>query len=191
MLRLRYETPAAWAETVRDHLDAFLQDHAANERKVSHSALTLAAQHPDRSDLVEAMIDIAKEELHHFEQVFRLLLSRGMTLAQDTPDPYMGRLFKSVKTPEVDAYLLDRLLLFGLVEARGCERFRLVGEALDDQALASFYLELSASEARHHATYLTLARRYFERPRVDDRLDVLLDLEAEVASTMPLAPRLH
>lgn len=191
MLRLRYQTPPAWAETVKEHLDAFLQDHAANERKVSHSAMTLAAQHPDREALVEAMIAIAKEELEHFEQVFRLLQSRGVSLAHDAPDPYMGRLFKSVKTPDAEAYLLDRLLLFGIVEARGCERFSLVGEALDDPALAGFYRELAASEARHHATYLTLARRYFDRDRVDGRLDTLLDREAEIAASMPVAPRLH
>jgi len=191
MLRLRYETPPAWAETVKEHLDAFLQDHAANERKVSHSALTLAAQHPDRHDLVEAMIAIAKEELDHFEQVFQRLRARGISLAHDAPDPYMGRLFKSVKTPDAEAYLLDRLLLFGIVEARGCERFSLVGQALDDADLAGFYRELAASEARHHATYLTLARRYFARDRVEARLDTLLDLEAEIAATMPIAPRLH
>ncbi|MEM1032469.1 MAG: tRNA-(ms[2]io[6]A)-hydroxylase [Myxococcota bacterium] len=191
MLRLRYETSPAWVEAVQGHMDAFLQDHAANERKVSHSAMTLAAQHPGREALVEAMIDVAREELDHFEQVFRLLQARGVPLAHDVPDPYMGRLFKAVKSSEADRYLLDRLILFGIVEARACERFLLVGKALTDEDLAAFYLDLARSEARHHALYITLARRYFDGAQVDERLDALLDLESEVLASIPIRPRLH
>lgn len=191
MLRLRHQTPAAWTEVALGDFDAFLQDHAANERKVSHSALTLVAQHPHRPDLCATLIEVAEEELRHFRQVFELLRARGQRLAVDGPDPYMGTLFKAVKNRDAEAYLLDRLLLFGIVEARGFERFFMLSEALTDPSLKTFYTELSQSEARHHATYLTLARRSFDRARVDARLDALLDLEAEVAAALPLAPKLH
>ncbi|MEM9691534.1 MAG: tRNA-(ms[2]io[6]A)-hydroxylase [Myxococcota bacterium] len=191
MLRLRHDTPAAWTDVALAELDAFLQDHAANERKVSHSALSLVAQHPTRQKLVETLIEIAQEELEHFRQVYELLAARGQTLGQDVADPYMSRLFKAVKSRDFEAYLLDRLLLFGIVEARGCERFLMLAEALTDPALKAFYTELGQCEARHHATYVSLARHYFAREQVDARLDVLLDLEASVARELPLAPKLH
>jgi tRNA-(ms[2]io[6]A)-hydroxylase len=191
MLRLRHDTPAEWAPVALASFDEFLQDHAANERKVSQSALTLAVQHPTRSELVSTMIGIAQEELEHYRQVHELLLARGKTLAQERPDPYMTALRKSISSSDVEVYLLDRLILFGIIEARGCERFRLVAEALSDPELADFYHELVRSEARHHVTYINLARTYFGDDRVDPRLDELLDVEAEVARTLPLRPALH
>src|SRR5690606_22254490 len=97
MLRLRHETPAAWTEVAIAELDAFLQDHAANERKVSQSALQLAVQHPDHERLVTTMIDLAQEELDHFRRVYELLRARGQGLGLDAPDPYMGKLRQAVK----------------------------------------------------------------------------------------------
>ena len=191
MLELRYDTPDEWTHVVLGNLDAFLQDHAANERKVAISALTLAAQHPRRRELVTAMIAVAQEELSHFGQVHELLGARGATLGQDGPDPYMSALHRAVRRPEVNAYLLDRLVLFAVVEARGCERFTLLSRSLSEPALADFYTELVRSEARHHAIYLKLAYTYFDRLAVYDRLDALLDLEAEVARARPLRPALH
>lgn len=190
MLRLRHETPAAWTEVAIADLDAFLQDHAANERKVSQSALQLAVQHPDHERLVTTMIDLAQEELDHFRRVYELLRARGQGLGLDAPDPYMGKLRQAVKQADKNGYLLDRLLLFGIIEARGCERFHMLSGALDDPELAAFYRELTQSEARHHRSYLELARHYYG-DRADDRLDALLDLEAEVSASLPLLPRLH
>jgi tRNA-(ms[2]io[6]A)-hydroxylase len=191
MLDLRYHTPPEWLELVRDNMVAFLQDHAANERKVSQSALGLAVQHPKRRELVDAMVELACEELEHFRQVYALLTARGSDLGVDGPDPYMTELRRGVRKPDVDAYLLDRLLLFGIIEARGFERFHMLATGLDDTQLSSFYTELSRSEARHHATYLTLARTYFDEERVEQRLDALLDREAEVMRGLPLRPALH
>lgn len=190
MLRLRHDTPSAWTQVALDNLDAFLQDHAANERKVSQSALQLAVQHPDDQELVVTMIDLAQEELDHFRRVHALLMARGKGLGHDTADPYMGQLRRAVRQSDRDGYLLDRLLLFAIIEARGCERFHMLSQGLEDPELRAFYRELTQSEARHHATYLELARRH-DRDRADARLDTLLDLEAEVARSLPLTPRLH
>lgn len=191
MLRLRYSTPPDWTDLVRDNLDAFLQDHAANERKVSGSALSLAVQHPEKQELVSAMIALAQEELDHFRRVHEILVSRGASLGFQSHDPYMTTIRKRIRTPDTREYLLDRLILFGIVEARGCERFALLAEALEPGPLQDFYRELVRSEARHHATYLSLARVYFDPERVAGRLDELLDLEADVARGIPLRPALH
>lgn len=191
MLQLRHDTPAAWTELAIAELDTFLQDHAANERKVSQSALQLAVQHPGRDRLVSEMIALAQEELDHFRRVFELLAARGKELAHDAPDPYMTRLRQAIKQADKQGYLLDRLLLFGIVEARGCERFYMLSHALEEPGLRAFYTELTQSEARHHASYLELARHYFDHDRVSRRLDALLDLEAQVAQSLPLLPKLH
>jgi tRNA-(ms[2]io[6]A)-hydroxylase len=195
MLKLRHDTPREWGRVALAQLDAFLQDHAANERKVSQSALALVAQHPQHRALTDALIPIAEEELVHFRQVYELLIARGQTLVLDPPDPYMRALRRAIASSDIDGYLLDRLVLFGIIEARGCERFALMAAALaeagTDPALTAFYEDLVRSEARHHATYLKLARTYFDEAQVEARLDALLDLEAEVARGLPLRPALH
>ncbi|ACY16707.1 tRNA-(ms[2]io[6]A)-hydroxylase [Haliangium ochraceum] len=195
MLDLRHATPKQWGALALANLDAFLQDHAANERKVSQSALALVAQHPQHRALTDALIPIAEEELLHFRQVYELLVARGSGLVADLPDPYMRALRKAIANPDKDAYLLDRLVLFGIVEARGCERFALMAQTLaedgSDPTLTAFYEDLVRSESRHHATYLRLARTYFDSDQVQTRLDALLDLEAQVAAEQPLRPALH
>jgi tRNA-(ms[2]io[6]A)-hydroxylase len=195
MLKLRHDTPREWGRLAMAQLDAFLQDHAANERKVSQSALALVAQHPQHQALTDALIPIAEEELAHFRQVYEILRKRGQTLVLDGPDPYMRELRRAIANPDIDGYLLDRLVLFGIIEARGCERFALMAETLAEAGtepeLAAFYEDLVRSESRHHATYIKLARTYFDADQVSARLDALLDLEAEVARGLPLRPALH
>ncbi len=191
MLRLRYDTPREWVAIVEDDFDAFLQDHAANERKVSASAMKLAVQHPELDELVGALVDVAAEELEHFRLIYRHLVARGQRLAQDAPDPYMTQLRNRTRHSDRSLYLLDRLLLFGIVEARGCERFTLLSEDLSDPAWRAVYGELAQSEARHHGLYLRLARRYYDDALVSARSNELLDLEADIARGLPLYPRLH
>ncbi|MBU6161982.1 MAG: tRNA-(ms[2]io[6]A)-hydroxylase [Myxococcales bacterium] len=191
MLRLRAETPPEWAALACAHLDDFLQDHAANERKVSQSASTLVAQYPTHVELVDALIDVAVEEMQHFQQVWQVLQARGKTLAYDVPDPYMGALMKTMRKGDSRLFLLDRLLAFGIVEARGCERFAMMAEALEPGSMKEFYMELTRSEARHHALYHRLARLYFDETEVETRLNELLDAEAEIVKSLPLRPALH
>jgi len=191
MIRLRHATPAPWLELVNGQLDPFLQDHAANERKVSASALTLCVQYPDHRDLCAAMIDVAREELEHFKLVYDVLVGRGRGLAQDAPDPYMGELRRWIRRRDRDEFLLDRLLLFAVIEARGRERFRILAAGLGDRSLRALYLRLSRAEARHQTLFLELARQRFPSAAVDARLDAILDREAEVVRTLPLRPALH
>ena len=190
-LRLRHETPPEWVARVEADVVAFLQDHAANERRVSRAALTLAVQHPERRELVAALIDVSIEELEHFRLVHRLLEDRGATLAQDSPDPYMKRLHRALSHSDRDTWLRRRLVLSAVVEARGYERFALLGERLEDTALRATYRELARSEARHKGLYLRLARHYFAARVVAADLDAILDLEADVIASRPLGPTLH
>jgi tRNA-(ms[2]io[6]A)-hydroxylase len=191
MLRLRIPTSPAWVEAVAADLDAFLQDHAANERKVSGSALKLAVHYPERRPLVDAMVELAREELEHFARVYRLLAARGRPLAQDAPDPYMGALRKLMRKRDVEEYLLDRLLVFAVVEARACERFGLLGEALPDSQLQRFYAELTRAEARHHAQFQRLAQLFAPAEVVATRLEEILVAEAAVVRQLTIRPALH
>lgn len=191
MFELRGKTPPGWIDAVLADFTAFLQDHAANERKVSQAALQLAVHHHDLDELVAASIEVADEEFQHFRQVYALLRDAGATLGQDQPDPYMGALRRSIRTRHKDEYLLDRLVLFAIVEARGCERFALVAEHHPDAAMRAFYLDLVRSEARHHGLYLRFARKLFGAETTDRRLDELLDVEANVIEQLPVRAMLH
>jgi tRNA-(ms[2]io[6]A)-hydroxylase len=191
MLRLRNATPAAWLDAVRGDVDAFLQDHAANERKVSASALQLAVQHPERAALVDAMVELAREELEHFARVYAVLRGRGRSLALDAPDAYMGALHRLMRREHAHDFLLDRLLVFGVVEARACERFGLLAEGLPDADLRTFYADLTRAEARHHALFVRLAQQVAPAAAVAARLADVLDAEAAIVAALPVRPALH
>lgn len=190
MIALHAASPPAWLSAVLADFDAFLLDHAAAERKASALCLSLITHYPDRKELVAAMMDLAREELEHFYQVYRRVEARGLTLGPDSKDPYV-RAMRDEMRRGGDDYFLDRLLVNGIVEARGCERFGLIAEALADPALQSFYREIAASEARHNALFVDLARAYFPPATVDDRLDALLDTEAKILHGLAIRPALH
>lgn len=188
---LRAVTSDAWTHAVLGNVDAFLSDHAHAERKVSAAALALATQNPRRPELVEAMIELAREELGHFKQVYQLIMRRGKQLAYDLPDPYMRPLTQFAKNPRKQDFLLDRLVLYSVVEARGCERFDRVAEVFEDPELKAFYTRLAVSERRHQGIFFALAQRYFEADRVAERLDIILDAEAESVRNAPIRAALH
>lgn len=191
MLPLRNETPAQWIEVVLDDFDAFLQSHAHNERKVATSAITLASQNPQHVELVDAMAGLAREELQHFHEVFRLIIARGGSLGFDRPDAYMRRMYGVIRKQHTRTFLLDRLVLFGVIEARGLERFSLVAERLPEGELRDFYQELVRCESRHWSTHHRLARLYFDEAEVKARVDEVLDLEGEAFAELPISPVLY
>ena len=115
---------------------------------------------PERPPLVDAMVRLAREELEHFTRVYDVLVARGRTLAQDAPDPYMSALRRLMRKRDIEEYLVDRLIVFGVVEARACERFQLLGRALDDAGAARILPPAARAEARHHGRFLRLAHRY-------------------------------
>ena len=189
-MRLKVPTPSAWVETVLKDFDSFLLDHASCERKASATAMTLALHYPDRRELVTAMIELAQEELSHFARVYDRIAERGLILGPDSKDPYVGRLAREFRQGS-DAYFLDRLLISGIVEARGCERFGLVAEALPEGPMKEFYRDIASSEARHRGLFLRLARIYFPEETIARRLVELLDVEGRVIAELPLRSAVH
>jgi tRNA-(ms[2]io[6]A)-hydroxylase len=170
--------------------DVFLLDHAACERKASASALAFVAHYPDRPELVDRCIGLAREELEHFHRVYGKIAERGLHLASDTRSEYAGRLSRHFRQGS-DAYFLDRLLTAAVVEARGCERFGLVAAALPAGPMKDFYREIARSEVRHHELYLDLARIYFERASVATRLGEILDIESRIIGELPVRAALY
>ena len=190
MLELRAATSQEWLTAVLCDFDAFLLDHAACERKASANAVALVTHYPDRRELVATMIELAREELEHFQRIWRIIDARGLVLADDRRDPYLRGLRAHVRSGRED-YFLDRLLVGGIAEARGCERFGLVAGSMADLELRALYESLSLSEARHGDLFVELSVRYFERDRVAARLGELLDVEACVLSELPISAALH
>jgi tRNA-(ms[2]io[6]A)-hydroxylase len=189
-MKLRSKTSREWVEAVLADFDAYLLDHAACERKASATAMTLVAHYPDRPELVRACLALAREELEHFERVWEKLTERGLVLGPDTRNPYVGRLSQEYRKGSRE-YFLDRLLVTGIVEARGCERFGLVAAALPAGPLKDFYREIARSEVRHHELFLELARRYFEPRVVEGRLEELLEAEARIVAELPVRAAMY
>jgi tRNA-(ms[2]io[6]A)-hydroxylase len=189
-VRLRVPTPPEWVAAVLADFDAFLRDHASNERKASASALALVAHYPDRRELVERCIALAIEELTHFREVQARLSERGLMLGPDTRSVYLQRLTGQFREGS-DAYFLDRLLTSGVVEARGCERFGIVAAALPAGPMKDFYRDLARSEVRHQELYIDLARVYFEGAVVEARLEEILEAEAKVIAELPARAALY
>ena len=173
-----------------DNFDEFLLDHAANERKASSMAMSLVAHYPDKGHLLEAMVDLALEELNHFRQVMKLVNKRRLMLASDEKDPYVNRLRKHIRRG-TEHYFLDRLLSAAVIEARGAERFALIARHIDDDELKVFYSRLAKSEASHHLLFVDMAEYYFDVAEVSSRLDEWLGFETEVLGQLPIRARLH
>ena len=187
---LRAPSPQAWLDTVHGSFDSFLQDHAACERKASALAMSMVARYPDRDALLEPMICLAKEELAHFHEVYRLMNKRGVALAADEKDPYVSSLLRLVRHGR-EEHFLDKLMISSLIEARSCERLGLVGESLEDVELASFYRRLAREEAGHHMIFIRIARFYFEDEALSERLNHLSAEEAEIMLSVPLRAAVH
>lgn len=190
MLRLRSTTDPRWVDVVLGDFESFLVDHAACERKASAMALKLVSHYSDRTTLVRELIPFAQEELSHYAQVMKIILDRGIQTRPDERDPYVGALSRLIERGP-DRYFLDRLLVLGIVEARGCERFGLVADALEVGPLKTFYADITRSEARHHGLFVRLAKEYFPQELVLSRLDELLVAEAEIVDALPLRPAVH
>jgi tRNA-(ms[2]io[6]A)-hydroxylase len=183
-------TDPAWASVVLADFGTFLTDHANCERKASAFALSLVAKFPNRTRIIPTLIGIAQEELEHFRLVYQLMEVRGLTVAADTPDPYVSRLLGCMRHGREQRFL-DRLLVASLVECRGAERFRIVSEISDEMALERFYHTLWASEVKHAHQYVDMLLHYFDRETVYRRLTELAEQEAAIVRQLPLRSALH
>lgn len=182
MLGLKLPTDPRWINVAKQNLEEILTDHAYCEQKAASTAISLIIGFPRNSELVSAMTDLAQEEMSHFKMVHDLILERGYTLGIERKDEYVLQLLTFFpKGGSREAQLTHRLLCAALIEARSCERFRILSEELEDRKLRSFYRKLMISEANHYTLFLKLARKYGpSKETVDQKWQSLLDYEAIV-----------
>lgn len=183
-------TRPEWVEQAIAHLDTILLDHSHCERKAAGVAINLMFRYPSHKPLVDALTDIAQEELVHFRQVNQQLERRHIALAPLSAPPYASRLNAAVRQPEPQRFL-DTLLVCALIEARSHERLQLLAQHCPDRELAEFFASLVTSEARHYGTYWYLAYEFFGLDVVKERLQQLAALESEILSTPYPLPRIH
>jgi tRNA-(ms[2]io[6]A)-hydroxylase len=190
MLSLLSATSPEWTKRVRDRLDVVLIDHAHCEKKAAGTALNLIFAYVDRLELVRRLSEIVDEELDHFRQVLDLLERRGIRFRRLPPSGY-GRQLNELVRKQEPGKAIDRLLVAGLIEARSCERFAILRDGIGDAELAEFYGSLFESEARHHSTYVQLARLFGTESEVHERLQALAAAEAEIIASEAEPIRMH
>jgi tRNA-(ms[2]io[6]A)-hydroxylase len=193
-LPLRFITPARWAEDVLRLPLELLNDHAHLEKKAASNALELLNRWPEPAppeNWVAAMTAVAKDEVEHLAVVSRLLARRGGRLTKSHSNPYANALHQLVRKGRGSEELADRLMISSLIEARSCERFRLLGEVCSDDELAKLYRALWASEHGHYLSFLQLAEKILDADRVARRWDEMLDSESKIIQSQPPGPRMH
>ncbi|MFN3875106.1 MAG: tRNA-(ms[2]io[6]A)-hydroxylase [Flavobacteriales bacterium] len=192
MLGLQLPTDARWAELVRRDLPELLTDHAWCEQKAASNAISLIVRHPELGELVRELTRIAQEELDHFRQVVERIHARGWVLGPERKDHYVNELMAFVRKDGArEERLVDRLLFSAMIEARSCERFKLLTEECPDEELRAFYRGLMESEAGHYATFIGFARQHGARVDVDRRWKDFLAYEAKVMARYGKAPTMH
>jgi len=182
MLKLRLPTDPRWVNIAEKDLQEILTDHAYCEQKAASTAISLIVQFPEYPDLVSKMVDLVQEEMDHFKRVHEFILKKGLELGKERKDEYVNQLaiyFKKPGKSRVDQ-LIDKLLFCAMIEARSCERFRVLSENIEDQELSDFYYELMKSEAAHYSMFLLLAKDYQDAELVDKKWNDLLDFEGEL-----------
>lgn len=192
MLGLKLPTDPRWVNIAEMNIDDILTDHAFCEQKAASTAISLIVSFPEYTDLVKEMIVLVEEEISHFKMVHDLIIDRGMKLGRDRKDNYVTSLLKFFpKGGSRTTQLIHRLLYAALIEARSCERFRLLSEKLGDKKLAKFYKKLMISEAHHYTMFLKFARQYGERKLVDEKWNALLDHEAIIVKELGQNKTIH
>jgi tRNA 2-(methylsulfanyl)-N6-isopentenyladenosine37 hydroxylase len=192
MLGLKLKTDPRWVTIVEGNIEEILTDHAWCEQKAATNVITLITQNSEHVDLVTDLLEIAKEELEHFQMVHNIIKERGLTLGRERKDHYVNELFKFLKKDgsRNDAFV-DRLLFSAMIEARSCERFKVLSQNIQDPELAKFYKDLMISEAGHYTTFLGFARKYSEKVNVDKRWKEWLDFEGELISNYGKTETIH
>ena len=193
MLGLKLETDPHWVNIVEKNIEEILTDHAWCEQKAATNAISIMISYPYHSDLVDELLSLAKEELSHFEMVHQKIKERGYKLGFERRDEYVNELYKFMrKGHKKEIVLIDRLLFSAMIEARSCERFRILSQNIKDKELQEFYHELMISEANHYTTFLAFARKYGnEVEDVNARWQQWLDYEGEVVKNYGKQETIH
>jgi len=194
ILKLQLPTDPLWVKNVvESNIQEILTDHAFCEQKAASNAITLIVQNPQLSDLVQEMAALVQEEMDHFKRVHDIILERGFILGRERKDDYVNELRKFLGTSggSRSVQLIDRLLFSAMIEARSCERFKVMSEHINDPQLSEFYHELMISEATHYTTFIRLAKKYADGIDVDKRWKEFLDYEAQVIQNYGKGETIH
>lgn len=193
MLGLKLPTDPRWVNLAEKSLEEILTDHAYCEQKATTSCISLIQKFPDKIEMVRALAPIVTEEWGHFRMVINELDKRNLSLGRQRKDEYVNGLISfQQKGGGRDNSLLEQLLTFALIEARSCERFRLLSLHISEEELRSFYHKFMVAEAGHYRLFIDLAKLYFDEKRVLDRWQEYLDFEASLLKELEIrGDRVH
>ena len=194
MLRLQLPTDPRWVNIVEKNIEEILTDHAWCEQKAASNAITIITINSEYPDLVTDMLSLAKEEIEHFEMVHDIIKKRGLTLGRERKDEYVGELAKYMKQSNTGSRVsgfVERMLFSAMIEARSCERFKVLSENIKDEELSKFYWDLMESEAAHYTTFITYARKYGTGIDVEKRWREWLEFEASVIAKYGKSESIH
>lgn len=190
---LKLNTDPRWVDIASKNIEDILVDHAWCEQKAASTGISMIIHYPEKTRLVDELTDLVAEEWSHFERVLLELRKRGYQLGRPRRDEYVVQLLAHVrKGGPRERQLLDQLLVSALIEARSCERFKLLWKHIPDPELSKFYYELMVSEAGHFVSYVELAKEYCDPNEVDTRLQELLKIEGDIVTNLPVRDdRMH
>ena len=192
MFRLKLPTDPRWANIAEDNLEEILTDHAWCEQKAATNAIGLITMVPEHTDMVTEFLAIAQEEMEHFHQVHEIIKKRGGVLGRTRKDDYVNDLLKFiVKGGNRTDLLVDKMLFAAMIEARSCERFKVLTENIKDEELRNFYNDLMISEANHYTTFIGFARQIGEPEKVNKRWEEWLEYEAQVIQSYGNKEKIH
>ena len=192
MFKLKLPTDPRWANIAEGNLEEILTDHAWCELKAASNAIMLINMLPEFTEITTELTSIAREEMEHFAQVHEIIKERGWILGRERKDSYVNDLFKFMKPGNRKHLIVERMLFAAMIEARSCERFRLLWKEINDEELSKFYYELMVSEAGHYKTFLALAKHYKDESWVENRWKELLVQEAEIVKNLEVrGDRMH
>ena len=191
MFKLRLLTDPRWANIAEGNLEEILTDHAWCEQKATTNAITIITMCPEYPEIVTELLKIAQEELEHFQMVHEIIKKRGYEFGRERKDDYVGQLFKFIVQGTRKEYIIDRMLFAAMIEARSCERFRVLTENIKDEELKTFYKDLMISEAGHYTTFIGFARQLGDVVKVNARWEEWLDYEAEIIKSYGKKETIH
>ena len=191
MFKLRLLTDPRWANIAEGNLEEILTDHAWCEQKATTNAITIITMCPEYPEIVTELLKIAQEELEHFQMVHEIIKKRGYEFGRERKDDYVGQLFKFIVQGTRKEYIIDRMLFAAMIEARSCERFRVLTENIKDEELKTFYKDLMISEAGHYTTFIGFARQLGDVEEVNQRWEEWLDYEATIIKSYGVKETIH
>lgn len=191
MFKLKLPTDPRWANIAEENISEILTDHAWCEQKAATNSITLITMLPEYPEIVKELLAIAQEELEHFNLVLDIILKRGYSLGRERKDDYVGDLYKFLIQGSRTDYIIDRMLFAAMIEARSCERFKVLTENIQDEELKTFYRELMVSEANHYTTFIGFARTLGAPEKVNRRWEEWLEYEAKIIQSYGKKENIH